>query len=96
MHISILFFLALSLKLERFLAQLVAEGAKDSAEEYLDGHGAREDFRRNGTSIQTVVRTENPYEWERSLIRIRSFMRIASEMRRGRWGSLAELDRPLL
>jgi hypothetical protein len=46
MHISIFIFLALSLKIERFLAQLVAEGAKDSAEEYLDGHGARETGRR--------------------------------------------------
>ena len=36
MHISIFIFLALSLKLEKFLAQLVAEGAEDSAEECLE------------------------------------------------------------
>ena len=36
MHISIFIFLALSLKLEKFLAQLVAEGAEDSTEECLE------------------------------------------------------------
>ena len=35
-YIDTHFFLALSLKLEKFLAQLVAEGAEDSAEECLE------------------------------------------------------------